>query len=58
MAGVLRQSGAGKSTLIGTIHSSERPDSGTVTVGGEDMSGFRVRDAAPTAGLNSDSSSW
>lgn len=36
--GVVGQSGAGKSTLIRTINSLERPDSGTVTVDGADIS--------------------
>ena len=39
--GVVGQSGAGKSTLIRTINSLERPDSGTVTVAGQDISRLR-----------------
>ena len=39
--GVVGQSGAGKSTLIRTINSLERPDSGTVTVNGQDISRLR-----------------
>jgi ABC-type proline/glycine betaine transport system ATPase subunit len=35
--GVVGQSGAGKSTLIRTINSVERPDIGTVTVNGRDV---------------------
>ncbi|MFD1713567.1 methionine ABC transporter ATP-binding protein [Amnibacterium flavum] len=35
--GVLGQSGAGKSTLIRTLNLLERPDSGTVTINGEEL---------------------
>ena len=35
--GVVGQSGAGKSTLIRTVNLLERPDSGTVTVGGQEL---------------------
>jgi len=35
--GVLGQSGAGKSTLIRTLNLLERPDSGTVTVAGQEL---------------------
>lgn len=35
--GVVGQSGAGKSTLIRTVNLLERPDSGTVTVDGQDL---------------------
>ncbi|MBT2536706.1 MetQ/NlpA family ABC transporter substrate-binding protein [Arthrobacter sp. ISL-69] len=35
--GVVGQSGAGKSTLIRTINSLERPDSGSATVDGRDV---------------------
>lgn len=38
--GVIGQSGAGKSTLIRAINLLERPDSGTVTVDGEDLTGL------------------
>ena len=38
--GVVGQSGAGKSTLIRTINSLEQPDSGTVHVGGRDMTSW------------------
>ena len=35
--GVVGQSGAGKSTLIRTVNLLERPDSGTVTIDGRDV---------------------
>ncbi|WP_307049925.1 ATP-binding cassette domain-containing protein [Arthrobacter oryzae] len=41
--GVVGQSGAGKSTLIRTINSLERPDSGSVTVDGRDVTPSRRR---------------
>ncbi|MCU1545196.1 MAG: methionine transporter ATP-binding protein [Homoserinimonas sp.] len=37
--GVVGQSGAGKSTLIRTVNMLERPDSGLVTVAGQELSG-------------------
>ena len=47
--GVVGQSGAGKSTLLRTVNALERPDSGTVTVDGIEVSALRGR-ALPTAG--------
>ncbi|WP_062204179.1 methionine ABC transporter ATP-binding protein [Demequina salsinemoris] len=38
--GVIGRSGAGKSTLIRTVNMLERPDSGTVTVGGRELTGL------------------
>ena len=38
--GVVGQSGAGKSTLIRTVNLLERPDSGTVTVDGQELTGI------------------
>ncbi|WP_084074959.1 methionine ABC transporter ATP-binding protein [Demequina sp. NBRC 110052] len=38
--GVIGRSGAGKSTLIRTVNMLERPDSGTVTVDGVDLTGL------------------
>lgn len=52
--GVVGQSGAGKSTLIRTINSLERPDSGTVTVDGRDISllqGAQLRSARHNIGM-------
>ncbi|MEE2521857.1 ATP-binding cassette domain-containing protein [Pseudarthrobacter sp. J75] len=52
--GVVGQSGAGKSTLIRTINSLERPDSGTVTVDGRNMStlaGAELRAARHNIGM-------
>ncbi|MGF6835332.1 D-methionine transport system ATP-binding protein [Paenarthrobacter sp. TE4293] len=52
--GVVGQSGAGKSTLIRTINSLERPDSGTVTVDGQNISqlqGARLRAARHNIGM-------
>ncbi|WP_425860478.1 methionine ABC transporter ATP-binding protein [Arthrobacter sp. TWP1-1] len=52
--GVVGQSGAGKSTLIRTINSLERPDSGTVTVDGQDISllqGAGLRSARHNIGM-------
>ncbi|MET4004543.1 MULTISPECIES: methionine ABC transporter ATP-binding protein [Arthrobacter] len=52
--GVVGQSGAGKSTLIRTINSLERPDSGTVTVDGADISrlkGAALRSARHNIGM-------
>ena len=43
--GVIGQSGAGKSTLIRAVNLLERPDSGTVTVDGEELT------ALPAGGL-------
>jgi len=42
--GVVGQSGAGKSTLIRTVNLLERPDSGTVTVDGVDLTGLKDND--------------
>lgn len=39
--GVVGTSGAGKSTLIRTVNGLERPDSGTITVNGQDMVALR-----------------
>lgn len=39
--GVVGTSGAGKSTLIRTVNGLERPDSGTVTVDGQDIGSLR-----------------
>lgn len=39
--GVVGTSGAGKSTLIRTVNGLERPDSGTVTVNGQDIGSLR-----------------
>ena len=41
--GVVGQSGAGKSTLLRTVNALERPDSGTVTVDGVEVSALRGR---------------
>lgn len=52
--GVVGQSGAGKSTLIRTINSLERPDSGTVTVDGQDITrlqGAGLRSARHNIGM-------
>ena len=52
--GVVGQSGAGKSTLIRTINSLEQPDSGTVHVGGRDMTklaGRELRQARHDIGM-------
>jgi D-methionine transport system ATP-binding protein len=52
--GVVGQSGAGKSTLIRTINSLERPDSGTVTVDGQNISqlqGAQLRAARHNIGM-------
>lgn len=52
--GVVGQSGAGKSTLIRTINSLERPDSGTVTVDGQNMNllqGAQLRSARHNIGM-------
>jgi D-methionine transport system ATP-binding protein len=40
MFGVIGQSGAGKSTLIRHINLLERPDSGSITVDGQDLTGL------------------
>jgi D-methionine transport system ATP-binding protein len=42
--GVVGRSGAGKSTLIRTINLLERPDAGTVTVDGREMTGLSPAD--------------
>jgi len=42
--GVVGQSGAGKSTLIRTVNLLERPDSGTVTVDGREMTALNDAD--------------
>ncbi|MFP7760689.1 methionine ABC transporter ATP-binding protein [Marisediminicola sp. LYQ134] len=42
--GVVGQSGAGKSTLIRTVNLLERPDSGTVTVDGVELTSVGVAD--------------
>ena len=42
--GVLGQSGAGKSTLLRCVNLLERPDAGTVTVAGQDLTALRGRD--------------
>ncbi|MEU4424917.1 ATP-binding cassette domain-containing protein [Actinoplanes sp. NPDC024001] len=39
--GVLGQSGAGKSTLLRCVNMLERPDAGTVAVGGVELTGLR-----------------
>jgi D-methionine transport system ATP-binding protein len=39
--GVLGQSGAGKSTLLRCVNMLERPDAGTVRVGGQEMTSLR-----------------
>ena len=52
--GVVGQGGAGKSTLIRTINSLEQPDSGTVHVGGRDMTklaGRKLRQARHDIGM-------
>ncbi|WP_159707269.1 methionine ABC transporter ATP-binding protein [Arthrobacter sp. 18067] len=52
--GVVGQSGAGKSTLIRTVNSLEKPDSGTVTVDGQNISllqGARLRAARHNIGM-------
>jgi D-methionine transport system ATP-binding protein len=52
--GVVGQSGAGKSTLIRTINSLEQPDSGTVHVGGRNMTtlaGRELRQARHDIGM-------
>ncbi|WP_062215468.1 methionine ABC transporter ATP-binding protein [Streptomyces sp. NBRC 109706] len=43
MYGVIGRSGAGKSTLIRCVNLLERPDSGTVTVNGEDLTALAGR---------------
>jgi D-methionine transport system ATP-binding protein len=42
--GVVGQSGAGKSTLIRTVNLLERPDAGTITVDGRELSSLADRD--------------
>ena len=42
--GVVGQSGAGKSTLIRTVNLLERPDSGTITVDGRDLTSLGAHD--------------
>jgi len=42
--GVVGQSGAGKSTLIRTVNLLERPDSGTITVDGRDLTSLSAHD--------------
>lgn len=42
--GVLGQSGAGKSTLLRCVNLLERPDAGTVTVAGQDLTALRDRE--------------
>ncbi|QYC41126.1 Methionine import ATP-binding protein MetN [Nonomuraea coxensis DSM 45129] len=42
--GVLGQSGAGKSTLLRCVNLLERPDAGTVTVAGQDLTALRESD--------------
>lgn len=52
--GVVGRSGAGKSTLIRTVNALERPDSGTVTVDGVDVTSLRgseLRRARRSAGM-------
>ena len=52
--GVVGQSGAGKSTLIRTINSLERPDSGSVSVDGREMTtlaGRELREARHNIGM-------
>ena len=52
--GVVGQSGAGKSTLIRTVNLLERPDSGTVTIDGRDMTALddtQLRDARRSIGM-------
>ncbi|BDI22746.1 methionine ABC transporter ATP-binding protein [Herbiconiux sp. L3-i23] len=52
--GVLGQSGAGKSTLIRTLNLLERPDSGTVTIDGQELtalSGGALRAARQRIGM-------
>ena len=52
--GVVGQSGAGKSTLIRTVNLLERPDSGTVTIDGRDVTALpeaELRDARRGIGM-------
>ncbi|WP_412541774.1 ATP-binding cassette domain-containing protein [Longispora sp. K20-0274] len=42
--GILGRSGAGKSTLLRTVNVLERPDSGTVTVFGQELTGLGERE--------------
>ncbi|MFI5934695.1 methionine ABC transporter ATP-binding protein [Actinoplanes sp. NPDC051494] len=52
--GVLGQSGAGKSTLLRCVNLLERPDAGTVTVGGTELTalpGKRLRTARRRIGM-------
>ena len=52
--GVVGQSGAGKSTLIRTVNSLERPDSGSVSVDGREMTtlaGAELREARHNIGM-------
>ncbi len=42
--GVVGESGAGKSTLLRCVNLLERPDSGTVTVAGQDLTSLRGED--------------
>ncbi|WP_213815113.1 methionine ABC transporter ATP-binding protein [Glaciihabitans sp. dw_435] len=44
MFGVVGQSGAGKSTLIRTVNLLERPDSGTITVDGVNLTALRAQE--------------
>ena len=51
---IVGPSGAGKTTLLRLLNGSERPTSGTVTVGGERMSGMssrRLRDVRASIGF-------
>ncbi|WP_198171012.1 methionine ABC transporter ATP-binding protein [Actinoplanes awajinensis] len=45
--GVLGRSGAGKSTLLRCVNMLERPDAGTVTVDGLELTGLRTRELRP-----------
>ncbi|MEV2274989.1 ATP-binding cassette domain-containing protein [Nocardiopsis sp. NPDC049922] len=52
--GVVGQSGAGKSTLLRSVNLLERPDSGTVSVDGQELTalrGSRLRAARRTIGM-------
>ena len=45
--GIIGQSGAGKSTLLRCVNLLARPDSGSVTVGGVEMTGLSARNCRP-----------
>lgn len=46
--GIIGFSGAGKSTLVRCINLLERPDSGTVTVDGQEITALRTKDLRQT----------